>query len=180
MLLSVVTGSHFTYGGWHKTGQSILVMNFWTKSAISLNWITAHRCYWCQYIPYTNTYDVTLSATSYLSPYWWKHTFSHGILPIFFVPFCVTNKFWPSLHKALSEEAYIGNTKENSSKQGAVVDYSLPPQSLMITLQTGVFVAIPSVFGYNFLLTQTTLMVIEAENFASDLADRIEVENKES
>jgi biopolymer transport protein TolQ len=37
-------------------------------------------------------------------------------------------------------------------------------------------VAIPSVFGYNYLLQTTKIAVMELENFASMLADRIELE----
>jgi hypothetical protein len=37
-------------------------------------------------------------------------------------------------------------------------------------------VAIPCVFGYNFLLATTKRLVTELENFASSLADRIELE----
>ncbi|MCD8483237.1 MAG: MotA/TolQ/ExbB proton channel family protein [Verrucomicrobia bacterium] len=46
----------------------------------------------------------------------------------------------------------------------------------LLTTVAGLLVAIPSVFGYNFLLTQTKLMITELENFASSLADRIEIE----
>ena len=46
----------------------------------------------------------------------------------------------------------------------------------LLTTVAGLLVAIPSVFGYNFLLTQTKLLVTELENFASALADRIELE----
>ena len=40
----------------------------------------------------------------------------------------------------------------------------------------GLVVAIPSVFGYNYLLARTRVMITELENFASSLADRIELE----
>jgi biopolymer transport protein TolQ len=39
-------------------------------------------------------------------------------------------------------------------------------------------VAIPSVFGYNLLLGHTREMTTELENYASSLADRIELEAK--
>lgn len=51
--------------------------------------------------------------------------------------------------------------------------------ALMATL-FGLLVAIPATFGYNFLLTHTKLMTTELENFASSLADRIELELQES
>ena len=50
----------------------------------------------------------------------------------------------------------------------------------LLTTVAALLVAIPSVFGYNFLLTQTKLLVTELENFASSLADRIELEIEES
>jgi biopolymer transport protein TolQ len=37
-------------------------------------------------------------------------------------------------------------------------------------------VAIPSVFGYNFLLARTKMLLTDLENYASSLADRIELE----
>ena len=49
----------------------------------------------------------------------------------------------------------------------------------LLTTVAALLVAIPSVFGYNYLLTRTKLMVTELENFASQLADRIELELQE-
>ncbi len=46
----------------------------------------------------------------------------------------------------------------------------------LLTTVAALLVAIPSVFGYNFLLTQTKIAITEVENFASSLADRIEIE----
>ncbi|MEM8867785.1 MAG: MotA/TolQ/ExbB proton channel family protein [Verrucomicrobiota bacterium] len=46
----------------------------------------------------------------------------------------------------------------------------------LLTTVAGLIVAIPSVFGYNYLLQQTKISVVELENFASTLADRIELE----
>jgi biopolymer transport protein TolQ len=48
----------------------------------------------------------------------------------------------------------------------------------LLTTVAGLVVAIPSVFGYNFLLTQVKMMITELENFASNVADRIELEAK--
>lgn len=50
----------------------------------------------------------------------------------------------------------------------------------LLTTVAGLLVAIPSVFGYNYLLTQVKIGITELENFASNLADRIELEAKES
>lgn len=46
----------------------------------------------------------------------------------------------------------------------------------LLTTVAGLLVAIPSVFGYNFLLANTKIMITELENFASALADRLEIE----
>ena len=46
----------------------------------------------------------------------------------------------------------------------------------LLTTVAGLVVAIPSVFGYNYLLQQTKIAVVELENFASTATDRIELE----
>lgn len=46
----------------------------------------------------------------------------------------------------------------------------------LLTTVAGLFVAIPSVLGYNFLLARVRQMITELENFASALADRLELE----
>jgi biopolymer transport protein TolQ len=47
----------------------------------------------------------------------------------------------------------------------------------LLTTIAGLVVAIPSVFGYNYLLSSTKRLVTEIENYASSLADRIELES---
>jgi biopolymer transport protein TolQ len=47
----------------------------------------------------------------------------------------------------------------------------------MLATIAGLVVAIPSVFGYNLLLAHTRSMVTELENYASSLADRLELES---
>ncbi|AHF91978.1 biopolymer transport protein [Opitutaceae bacterium TAV1] len=47
----------------------------------------------------------------------------------------------------------------------------------LLTTVAGLLVAIPSLFGYNFLLGKTKQLTTEIENFASSLADRIELES---
>jgi biopolymer transport protein TolQ len=61
---------------------------------------------------------------------------------------------------------------------GAASLQSLAPgvSGALLTTVAGLFVAIPSVFGYNFLLQNTKIAVVELENFASTVADRIELE----
>lgn len=51
--------------------------------------------------------------------------------------------------------------------------------ALMATL-FGLLVAIPATFGYNYLLAHTKVMTTELENFASTLADRVELELQEA
>ncbi len=48
----------------------------------------------------------------------------------------------------------------------------------LLTTIAGLVVAIPSVFGYNILLGNTKTMITELENYASNLADRMELEAK--
>jgi biopolymer transport protein TolQ len=48
----------------------------------------------------------------------------------------------------------------------------------LLTTIAGLIVAIPAVFGYNILLARSRLLVTETENYASILADRIELEMK--
>jgi biopolymer transport protein TolQ len=48
----------------------------------------------------------------------------------------------------------------------------------LLTTVAGLCVAIPSVFGYNYLLSRNKVLVTELENFASSLADMIELESR--
>ena len=50
--------------------------------------------------------------------------------------------------------------------------------SALLTTVAGLLVAIPSVFGYHALLATTRMLITEMENYASQLADRIELESK--
>ncbi|MGJ8637986.1 MAG: MotA/TolQ/ExbB proton channel family protein [Opitutaceae bacterium] len=65
-----------------------------------------------------------------------------------------------------------------ASGQGSASLQSLAPgvSGALLTTVMGLVVAIPSVFGYNFLLQNTKIAVVELENFASTVADRIELE----
>lgn len=49
--------------------------------------------------------------------------------------------------------------------------------SALLTTVAGLVVAIPSMFGYNYLLGKTKQLITEIENYASSLADRIELES---
>jgi len=48
----------------------------------------------------------------------------------------------------------------------------------LLTTISGLLVAIPCLFGYNLLFAMTKRLITELENFASSLADRIELESK--
>jgi biopolymer transport protein TolQ len=48
----------------------------------------------------------------------------------------------------------------------------------LLTTIAGLVVAIPSLFGYNILLGHVKKMITELENYASSLADRLELESK--
>lgn len=64
-----------------------------------------------------------------------------------------------------------------ASQQSAGIPQLAPGVSgAMLATIAGLVVAIPSVFGYNLLLGNTKRMIIELENYASSLADRIELE----
>ena len=64
-----------------------------------------------------------------------------------------------------------------AGSEGASIATLAPGVSgALLTTVAGLLVAIPSVFGYNFLLTQVKLQITDLENFASLLADRIELE----
>jgi biopolymer transport protein TolQ len=64
-----------------------------------------------------------------------------------------------------------------ATQQNAGIPQLAPGVSgAMLATFAGLIVAIPSVFGYNLLLGHTRRMTTELENFASSLADRIELE----
>lgn len=48
----------------------------------------------------------------------------------------------------------------------------------LLTTVAGLVVALPSLFGYNYLLATSNGMVNKLENFASSLADKMELESK--
>ena len=62
--------------------------------------------------------------------------------------------------------------------QNSVTLQTLAPgvSGALLTTVAGLLVAIPSVFGYNYLLSHAKIMATELENFASLIADRIEIE----
>ncbi len=62
--------------------------------------------------------------------------------------------------------------------EAAIQDLAPGVSGALLTTVAGLLVAIPSVFGYNYLLSRSKLMITELENFASLLADRIELESR--
>jgi biopolymer transport protein TolQ len=65
-----------------------------------------------------------------------------------------------------------------ATQQSAGIPQLAPGVSgAMLATIAGLIVAIPSVFGYNLLLGNTKRMVTELENYASSLADRLELES---
>ena len=62
----------------------------------------------------------------------------------------------------------------------SIADLAPGVSGALLTTVAGLLVAIPSVFGYNFLLSLTKKRIIELENFASTIADRIELEDTAS
>lgn len=62
---------------------------------------------------------------------------------------------------------------------GSATLKSLAPgvSGALLTTVAGLGVAIPSVFGYNYLLSRIRRLTMELENFASSVADRLELEN---
>lgn len=68
----------------------------------------------------------------------------------------------------------------DAAAQGSASIITLAPgvAGALLTTIAGLLVAIPSVFGYNYLFACTKRLITELENFASSLADRIELESK--
>jgi biopolymer transport protein TolQ len=66
------------------------------------------------------------------------------------------------------------------SDQAAASIRTLAPgvSAALLTTIAGLVVAIPSMFGYNFLLGKVKQLSTEIENYASSLADRLELESK--
>ena len=68
------------------------------------------------------------------------------------------------------------------SAQTSVTLQQLAPgvAGALLTTVAGLLVAIPAVFGYNYLTSRARTMSAELENFASLLADKIELESREA
>ncbi len=65
-----------------------------------------------------------------------------------------------------------------SMQQTASIQTLAPGVSAaLLTTISGLLVAIPCLFGYNMLLAMTKQLITELENYASSLADRIELES---
>jgi biopolymer transport protein TolQ len=64
-----------------------------------------------------------------------------------------------------------------TGQQASIHDLAPGVSAALMTTIAGLLVAIPSVFGYNILLASTKRLITESENYASALADRIELES---
>lgn len=59
---------------------------------------------------------------------------------------------------------------------GSIKDLAPGVSSALLTTVGGLFVAIPSVFGYNLLQDNVRRLTTDTENFASTIADRLELD----
>jgi biopolymer transport protein TolQ len=71
-------------------------------------------------------------------------------------------------------EAFSAMTGETAS----IRDLAPGVSAALLTTIAGLVVAIPSMFGYNFLIGKVKQLSTELENYASSLADRLELESK--
>ncbi len=63
-----------------------------------------------------------------------------------------------------------------TSQQASIQTLAPGVCAALTTTIAGLIVAIPAVFGYNYLLNQVKCLITELENYASSLADRLELE----
>ena len=65
-----------------------------------------------------------------------------------------------------------------SGESASIRDLAPGVSAALLTTIAGLVVAIPSMFGYNFLIGKVKQLSTELENYASSLADRLELESK--
>jgi biopolymer transport protein TolQ len=65
-----------------------------------------------------------------------------------------------------------------SGASASIRDLAPGVSAALMTTIAGLVVAIPSMFGYNFLIGKVKQLSTELENYASSLADRLELESK--
>jgi biopolymer transport protein TolQ len=65
-----------------------------------------------------------------------------------------------------------------SGASASIRDLAPGVSAALLTTIAGLVVAIPSMFGYNFLIGKVKQLSTELENYASSLADRLELESK--
>ena len=63
-------------------------------------------------------------------------------------------------------------------ESASIRDLAPGVSAALMTTIAGLVVAIPSMFGYNFLIGKVKQLSTELENYASSLADRLELESK--
>jgi biopolymer transport protein TolQ len=74
--------------------------------------------------------------------------------------------------------AFDGVASAGAGQAASIQTLAPGVSAALTTTIAGLVVAIPSVFGYNILLASTKQLITELENYASSLADRIELESK--
>ncbi len=68
-------------------------------------------------------------------------------------------------------DAFSGVARSGSANLAAMAP---GVSGALITTVVGLLVAIPAMFGYNFLVTSVRSMIVQAENFAAELASEME------
>ena len=63
-------------------------------------------------------------------------------------------------------KVFLKNLKGTTAKSKPMLGFAV--------LVVGLLVAIPAMFGYNFLVTSIRSMIVECDNFAAELASEIE------
>jgi biopolymer transport protein ExbB/TolQ len=68
------------------------------------------------------------------------------------------------------------DTFSDVAKAGSANLAAMAPgvSAALITTVTGLLVAIPAMFGYNYLVTTIRGMIVELDNFAAELASALE------
>ncbi len=66
----------------------------------------------------------------------------------------------------------------SATGSASIRDLAPGVSAALLTTIAGLVVAIPSMFGYNFLIGKVKQLSTELENYASSLADRLELESK--
>ena len=74
--------------------------------------------------------------------------------------------------------SWTPSARSRSSRRRASRPLRPGVSAALLTTISGLLVAIPCLFGYNLLFAMTKRLITELENYASSLADRLELESK--